>query len=771
MKKLFAASAVLLLCTFVINLSAVAGPQNVLDSRVVTGQKVALSSANGTFQLDFSDAGANFIDCVASASGTLCINNGDSIVDLSNYQNPLFTCTDLGFQAKKSNQTVGNCSAILVADDVIYVGGIRNRNGSALVKVQQKNGAPCPAGYAQVGNKDYCSALLAIDRPPINDLDRLSDNELLVTENRNSINRYTGLGPGTTSISIFADSKTLALAKGTPKEDVQHITLFAYPTNQTAVIVATSFGRLLILGPTGSLLRSQSLSTLGLPALAGCPSVAASYDLTQDTVRVGPLYLSVSNACYVHALVPAPGFPTSAGFMLLSQTSSEATVVGSTKYNPLTVDVYEGQNINFSQCSGPCNVGTATTLSNFTPLPGTATSGTLWQITGIPHCAWIPETCVNQLDPPPPAGPTPQARLCAAGVLRPVGPFSDTSLTCANAPPGLLVFNVTPLLPANFKAEFNLPGGFPDLLMPPDFQAQSVNEYLFDALLFNAGDAQSSETPEIVVDEPPPSYGCPESGPVSPLQSSIVLRMRERALTGGTCNSSGTSCTLNANKGSMITYDCFNPTIQKGCCSLYPLNVMLALNPPAKAAANLWFVDSKLLGNGIDDTAAAKFVDSHFEDMKLFQWAACHNVDNDPNGLAPLDQTTCDQLTHIYDLAKEKWITALTNSAAQNNNCSQASRNYQAFVSQVENLVNAALSYEGNFPACNDGIDNDGDGFIDTADGGCAAPLARDPAGRVQALAAHGAVLPYVVNEMLIPTIPATCPTGFLEDSTYWIFN
>ncbi len=771
MKKRFAASAVLLLCAFAINLSAFASPQNILDSRVVTSQKVALSSSDGTFQLDFFNAGANFIDCVASPSGTLCINNGDNIVDLSNYQNPLFTCTNLGFQAKKTNQTVGNCNAILVADGAIYVGGVRNKNGSALVKVQQKTGSTCPTGYAQVASTNYCSALLAVDRPPITDLDRLSGNELLVTENKSSINKYTGLEPGTTSISVFADSRTLPLAKGTPKEEVQHITLFVYSTNQTAVIVATSFGKLLILGPTGSLLRSDSLSTLGLPVLASCPSVATSYDLTQDTVKAGPMYLSVSNTCYVHALVPANGFPISAGFSLLS---SDQTVVGSTKYNPLTIDVFEGQSVNFSQCSGAgCNIGTATTLLNFSPLPGTATSGTAWEIRGIPHCAWplAADDCVAQL------GLTncgsDQACLCNAGVLRPVGAFLNTSLTCATAPPGLLEFNVTPLLPPNLVAQFN--PAIPPLWISGSFQPQSVNGYFFDALLINAGAAQSSETPVIVVDaqnQLPPSFGCPASGPgISPLQSSIVLRMREAVKTGGTCNSSG--CT--ENKGSMITYDCVNPTSSRGCCSLYPLNVMLALRPPAYNNAGKYFVDTSGVttlsdGSEVDDSAAAKFVDSHFEEMKLFQSPACNNVDNDPNNRAPLDQTTCAQLTQIYANAKSKLITALSNTAAQSTNCSQASRNYQAFVSQVENYIAKAQSYEGNFPACNDGIDNDGDTFIDAADSDCNSP-ARDSAGRVQALAAHGAVLPYVVNRILIPTIPATCPTGWLEDNSEWISN
>jgi hypothetical protein len=335
----------------------------------------------------------------------------------------------------------------------------------------------------------------------------------------------------------------------------------------------------------------------------------------------------------------------------------------------------------------------------------------------------------------------------------------------------LLTFNVTPLLPQNLLDEFDpayLPGGtFPDLWIGPEFQAQPINGYYFDALLYDAPLARSSVTPELVVADIPGSYACPAEGPDSPLQSSMVLRAPEREQNGFECDAG--SCTLGNREhiASAITYDCSSTRSRKGCCSLYPLNTMLALRPPAKNLAGQWYVDSGFIDLNeveetvVDDSAAAKFVDSHFEQLDEFEYPACSDFDTE-NGSPPLDtDTTCNQLEQKRLNAKAKLVHALSNTAA-GNNCSQSSRNYQSFVTQIENYIVIAQP-EGDCTD-NDGIDNDGDGLIDD----CVSPT-DDPLGRVQSLIAHASVLPYAVNEILEPTIPASCETGWLEDDRTWI--
>jgi hypothetical protein len=473
---------------------------------------------------------------------------------------------------------------------------------------------------------------------------------------------------------------------------------------------------------------------------------------------------------------------------------------GTRIYNGHTIHVYEGQNVDFTQCgeAAGCGVGNIATLSNFSPL-GAVTNGTVWEITDIPDCAYNLSACGELLDLEGPSDEDYQEQLCdyglydgidndgdslvdeddeaAFGVLRLVGSSVDSSgdpLTCETAPRELLVRNVTAVLPQDLLAEFNLPDGFPDLLMPPQVRAQEILGNTFDALLFDAGDAQSAETPELLVDAR--GYGCPAASIIegmSPLNSSVVLRMRERALTGGSCIddvSGGRSCTLDEHAGSVITYDCFNPSRSRGCCSLYPANVQLANRQAAlKTVDNelRWYIDSEGDTDPVeDDSAAAKFIDSHFEQLEVFEYPACSDVD-DPGEAQPLDSATCNQLAQKRLNARDKLVNALSNTST-GTNCSQSSRNYQSFLSQIENYIAIAKSYEGNLSACNDGEDNDGDYLVDEDDTDCASP-AQDRLGRVQALIAHASVLPYVVNEILQPTIPAICETGWIEDDSAWI--
>ena len=541
-----------------------------------------------------------------------------------------------------------------------------------------------------------------------------------------------------------------------------------------------------------------------LDDVTGCSAGAleqASYDVTQDADRAGPLYVAASNTCYVHTLGLSLDVSDKIdGFTYVASvaTSDDATTdgidndddgfidgddpEGETDFtrvsNALTINVFEGQSINFSACGEECQVGTATTLSNFKPLDVNKADGTVWEIKGIPHCAWNPQACALLL-PGVDASTEASARsdLCRDGVLRLVGNLLFAG-TCTTVRKELLIVNVTPVLPPDLIAEFtNLPNGFPDLLIPPDYQPQFLLNYHFDALLFRADDSQSGAVPEIIIDTEalaPGSYGCPEENLDTPLNTSIVVRAREDVATS--CSTAGSNCQPDTHQGSMITYDCENPSRSRGCCSLYPVNLQPTLHPPAQTEDGLWFVDTD--GGLVDDSAAAKLLDKLHTELLVFQDLACRNVDGDPNSLAPLDGSTCNQLTQIQGNAGQKLSNALLNTRTPNDNCSGQSRNYQAYRSQVENYLAKVQSYEANFPACNDGIDNDNDGLADTdgvpeeflpPDPKCAGNLARDAAARVQALFAHVSVLPYVLDRMLMPTIPEACPDGWSEFNDEWI--
>ncbi|MFZ9051546.1 MAG: hypothetical protein ACO22K_00935 [Woeseiaceae bacterium] len=781
---LVSASA-LLLGSLTISMSALANPANVLDSLVVTGENFAISSADGaSFSQEFQNNEANLTDCEAKSDGTICIDSGTYIVDLSSWDpsapaTALTECTDIGFEAPKGRQTTGNCSAVTVADDALYVAGIRNKNGSAIFK--------CTAGACN---------LLVQDRPPILDMDRVPSG-LLYLENKDSVILLTGIeGPGAPVVEVLATGRDLGLAKGKVKEELQNVARIVDANGTETYAVTTSFGRLIFFTSAAGSFSQVVETILTGPAAAGCPAVEqAVYDVTQDADRGGSVYASVSNTCYVHTLDDDPA----SGFNL---GSSVVMTDGTRTYNGHTVHVYEGQNVNFADCEPSCGVGTATILSSFIPLPNTNANGTVWEIKGIPHCAWNPEACADVLGY---TSNNPKVELCAAGVLRLVGPLLDDSVDCEDAIPELLVFNVTPVLPPSLVAEF--PGGLPELLIPPDYQAQEIGSYgadgidndgdlavdeadgsesyFFDALLFKADGAQSGAVPELEVDTgliAPGSLECPEDNAVSPLNSSVAVRIQEQFPSALTCGSG--SCALDKHQGAMVTYDCFNPSRLKGCCSVYPINLQAALHQAAQTAEGKWYVDPLDYDSAaVDDSAAGKLLDKLFDELKVAQALACNDVDNDPNELAPLDSSTCSKLTDIYDNAASKLISALLNTAEQtgtNDNCSQQSRNYQSFESQIANFQAVVESYEGNFPACNDGDDNDGDGTADTngavvggtelpPDTQCVGDIARDPAGRVQSLIAKTSVLPYVLNRMLLPSIPSSCPDGWNDGNLDWI--
>ena len=796
---LVSASA-LLLSSLTISISALADPTSTLNSLVVTGQDFAISSADGaSFSQQFKDSNANFTDCEATAAGTFCIDNGTYIVDLSTWipprpetptdpatpaENQLTECELIGFQAPKGKETTGNCSALTFADNTLYVAGIRNRNGSAIYE--------CDIVYdVDEGFTVRGCDLLIQDRPPILDLDRVPGG-LLYVENKDSVIFLDLEGSGAPIAETLATGGDFDLAKGKVKEELQNAQRVVYGNEREAYVVTTSFGRLFAFTSAAGVVNileerdlaaGEGLIPGTLPNVGSCGAAEAGYDTVQNADRGGLLYVSASDTCYVHALE----IDSTSGFDL-TYINSLQTTVDAVAYNGLTVHVYEGQNIDFSQCGdAPCPIGNFATLS-FSSVAGSAASGTVWQVELIPHCAWIADVCVDLLDaefglPDDCGDGDDQACLCEIGVLEPVGPYADPAdpedpaLTCATAPPGLLTLNVSdetyPILPKNLLDEFDpafLPGGvFPDLWIGPQFQAQPVNNYYFDAILYDAPLAQSSTMPELVVADIP-GYECPAEGPDSPLQSSMVLRVPEREKNGFECDAAG--CTLGDKEhvASAITYDCSSTRSRRGCCSLYPLNTMLALLPPAKNAAGEWYLDTagllNLNGTVVDDSAAAKFLDSHFEQLEVFEYPACSDVD-DPGEAQPLDSATCNQLAQKRLNARDKLVNALSNTST-GTNCSQSSRNYQSFLSQIENYIAIAKSYEGNLSACNDGEDNDGDYLVDEDDTDCASP-AQDRLGRVQALIAHASVLPYVVNEILQPTIPAICETGWIEDDSAWI--
>jgi hypothetical protein len=773
-----------------IGTTAVADPANVLDTAVITGQDFAIDSVAGKpFTQQFSNNGANFTDCEATPDGIFCIDSGTYIVDLASWDptdettaaaTALTTCTDIGFQPPKRNQTEGNCSAVTF-DDALYIAGVRNKNGSAIYRCD-----------------DSGCDLLIQERPTILDLDSVPGG-LLYIEDKNSIVQLVLDSGGAPTAVTLATGRDLDLVNsGKVKEEFQNVQRIVYGDDVEAYVVTTSFGRLIAFTSAAgvvTILDDEALAESAeglipiLDDVDGCGAAAPGYDVAQNADRGGLLYVSASDTCYVHAL----DIDLASGFDLTHVASVETTVVDAGEptavaYNGLTVHVYEGQNIIFSQCGDePCPVGNFATLS-FTRAEGSAENGTVWEIELIPHCAWgaVQEVCVGlyeeQFELPIECGDgDAQACLCEVGVLQSVNDPLDSAL-CAGEPPGLLTFNVTPLLPQNLLAEFDpayLPDGtFPKLWMGPEFQAQPVNGYYFDALLYDAPLAQSSVNPELVVADIPGSYKCPaesSAGNVdSPLQSSMVLRAAEREQNGFTCDADD-GCTLTGqeHKASAITYNCSSTRSRKGCCSLYPLNTMLALRPPAKDRDGNWYVDESGVDEiragirdpeiaedpiptfvDVDDSAAAKFVDSHFDQLDEFEYPACSDFDTD-NNAQPLDTATCEQLEAKRLNAKAKLVNALSNTAT-GNNCSQPSRNYQSFVTQIENYIVIAQP-EGD---CNDGIDNDGDGLTDD----CVNP-ANDPLGRVQSLIAHASVLPYAVKEILGPTIPQACATGWDEDA------
>lgn len=784
----------MLMCTLVCGSLITAGPAmaqasatpvQLLDTVTLTGKDFAIQlSEQGPGNFDplllpdlMSDPGRDFGDCVSSnINGLTCLDR-DNVRHWPNPVDPgisqvLFSCShnDLPFNTRKGN----GCTAIdRDAQGAIYLGGRLNGTANIIIKVVRKTGANCPApamAYTEFTGTAgvFCWATIETGRPRIEDIDVIEGSkaesfaggqkQLLVLEERKTVLVYSNFedDPRDTVVDEIASGKRDFGLAG--KEQLLNAALVEYvrpdeDPSEFFIVVATDRGRLISIHADGTPSGVAAFDLAGIPPVtAGCPAGTESFDVIQGT-NGGVVYATDGSACALHVLTTESDLSNGdfAGFAVNASLSTSIDAAESVLFAPLAISVFPGIGFDLDDCFPDCTLissetGAAAALEDV--MVASAASGVvLFHITGLPHCAWIPEECVDLL-----GGSVTSRNDAVAWLLDPnvgallrLDPMSEEY-----APPAeQLIFNVTPFLPAEVTDQIELTGqpagGTPPLLFGPEYRAQIMNGFLFDALFFvpepnvvtdgvltlaiDVGELTGSEL----------GCGLPEL-----LAWDITARASERFPTFDAVY----SLPLDNFQGTMVNAGCGSTRSRSGGVSIFPVN--FELTPCPVTLVNGQYVsdwDGECVIDGDNDEMIVEMADDAvFAKLyvKLYDELLAHLLDRACEETAagadnaPLQQTDCTQLEAVWLNGKDKLVKAI--NATIQPKVSAGSENFGSVQAQLNNYRAKLLS-------------------ADTS----AQPL--DFANRVGEQEARLDTLEHLLNDKLLPSIP---PAGFIEDDNSW---
>lgn len=769
---------------------ASATPIQLLDTLTLTGKDFAIKlSEEGPGNFDpllppdsMTDPERDLGDCVSSnTSGLTCLDR-DNVRHWPNPISPhnsqvLFNCAhaDLPFNTRKGN----GCTAIdRDSQGAIYLGGRLNGTANILIKVVENTGAGCPApatAYSEFTTTagDFCWATIQTGRPRIEDIDVVEGSkaksfadgqkQLVVLEEKKTVLIYSNFedDPRGTAVDEIASGKRDFDLNG--NEQILNAALVEYVRPDEApadffIVVATDLGRLITIHADGTPSGVDAFDLAGIPPVAtGCPAGVESFDVIQGT-NGGLVYATDASACALHVLTATSDMKDDfAGFTLDGSLSTSTDAAGTSLFAPVSISVFPGIGFDLEDCFPDCTLissetGVAASLQDV--MVATAESGVvLFHVTGLPHCAWIPRVCVTLL------GGSVSSRDDAVAWLLDANNIAGSSvgallrldpLSTEYAPPAEeLIFNVTPYLPAEVTDQVELTGqpsgGTPPLLFGPEYRAQIMNGFLFDALFFVPEPNVATDgvlTLEVDVGELTGSeLGC---GLPDLLAWDITIRASERFPTFDADHSPA-----GANfQATMVNAGCGSTRSRTGGVSVFPVN--FELTPcPVTLVGGEYVSDSDgecvidgdnaaMISESADDSIFAKlYVKLYDELLAHLQDRACEEL---PPGAdnAPLKQTDCTQLEAIWFNGKDKLVKAI--NATIQPKTSAGSENFGSVQAQVANYRAKLLS-------------------ADTS----AQPL--DVANRVGEQEARLDTLEHLLNDKLLPSIPAI---GFIEDDNTW---
>jgi hypothetical protein len=731
-------------------------------------------------------AGTNFVSCTLTAGGGLYCLDGSSI---RNWPNPaqyaqsttVLNCADsaLGFDKGKGDP----CTAMTVDQTGTIWLAAKKHNAHSIIKVVPKpiNGCLDNTWVTLGGTSGtLCAKELYSGRPPVVDLIAI-DGEVAA----NFVACPTCVKSGVIGMEerksavFYPDSLTAQpvtlVASGTwglsGNELLQDIAVLQLPGTtyavETNLLATTTTGRILAKN-INQALPVRPVFNIPAKRAAGsvpCPPPPAKLPAPQYGVRASPttdaVYVSDSNYCQVRALHANNGTASFAELTDVNPSPNPPDLTLSTVVNPVPPLPYKryfsvigltiapGSTIDLTTCTTDTGCAiingqdhlAAATLSKVQLAPNSLSGATVFQIKGLPDCRYAAAATF----------PAEKRTVChdkADVVIAPNGASvpvnSDGTLQMGALPPEMrfpsaMRLNVTPLLPADVVNAFNSSGLRTDGLLPPllvsrQYRAQSVSNYIFEAVFVlpqkgvkyvNTFEADF-EVPRLEGDTT--NLPCPRDD-TNLLNWGIATYVSEVYATEVPTSGPVTYVDTLANIG------CGTVKIGASKLSLLPYDMEIApdtwgvkfgpTNPVGETKAN--------------DAVFARLLQSLYADLGQVQTNfACTIADLPANTppqqkQPPITSSLCTSLTSTWANGKakiDKCIEAVfqPKGSASNENC-------QAFVSQLTN-------YRTALPAANP----------------------TDIANRIGELKVRIAVIFNLYYDRFVPSIPAV--GGFCKETT-----
>jgi hypothetical protein len=684
---------------------------------------------------------AGFLACKqTSAAGLTCLTKDEWVVNWSDPSDPdgtldprLFSCDAF---SKLLDERAPNTCTGLTADEsgVIWLAGKNKGKTHSLVKVT------AGACLSENANRQtivgaFCGETWDTGRPLLLDITRvegqLARNVPSVSDGTTTItggDLVVGLEQRLDAVLFSAkdQGKLVSIPGGRNgwnldrKEQLQSIALLQREVGsgfENYVIVTTSLGKVLAkdvadLGATArEIHREDSLDP-------ECVGTAEPLFSLRASPKGEVVYLSNRN-CFRTVALQASGperalelVPATESFFVLDSNGDPTGALQEAPVPPLYtgslgpegLTVAPGEDFNLADCTGgeqdACRVLQGASLWNvsFQGQPGV----TVFQIKNIPDCRWIP------------AGNAPE-ECSATGVIVDDGNTHE---------PSAQYLNIQPLLPQEVLDALEakgveLPG---QLLIAPQFRAQAIQDFYFEAFFFAVDPGTSFngtfdgefDVKVLAGDE----LGCSDTEGVN---WDVVTKVSERYP-----NVEGRYLDMLLNTG------CGSSKIKTIGFSAYSYNLEVTPDTylPGRTVGGV--PDPVVEGN---DAVFGRLLGKLFDDLQYIATHYACTTDADADGSRPISEAKCATL--LSDLANAGDKLGKCIEATYQPKQSASNQNCQSFLQQIG-------------------------GFRDALAAPDPGPVGSDPANRAGELDVRYSVLMHVYDTRFVPSIPVG---GFCVES------
>jgi hypothetical protein len=702
--------------------ATVAGTQQILD-RVFTytSQSVLnLATGNAVRPPDFTNLGINgtaFTTCALTAvNGLYCVDGKQ----LRNWPNPmdpstssvLLSCLDpaLGLDGKSDG-----CTGMAVDQTgAIWLAG-KKKNSHSVIKVVKKVAA-CPAAdWVTLSGGALCALEYYSGRPTLVDIASIdgdasknfrpcpscaAQSGLLGMEERKNAVFFPD--PKASSPIVAVSSRDWGLSGNELLQDVALLQVKNGTVIDSYIVATTSTGRILAKNPA---LVGVARPVFSIPAARGnatrCNADPQQYGLrASSTAEL--LYVSDRNFCQIVVLkTDAPVFNS-----LVNVQQNSANLVLSTvdtdanpdvAYPVLGLAVAPGISFLVSDCVIRCGIVNgagglrAAQLLSVELVSGLPAGAVAFQIKGLPDCRYasapgFPATLLPQCSlPNVVVDPDPLTGQPDVGV-----PHLCGAVPC---PPAARWLNATPLLPGDvvsaYKASGLGNGILPPLLVSPQYRAQSVNSYVFEALFIITNPQirfRDTFEAEFFVERLQDSgtrLGC------TPVDSTLpnLLRWDVATTVSEVYRSVGGQYV-----DSITNIGCGSTKAMGDRLSMLPYNLEVV---PDTYAPTAFSVTPQLVSS--NDAVFARLLQKLYGDLRYVQnELACKQLDSTATTTAPIPAVDCAALDSVWLSGKVKLDKCI--EAAFQPKQSASNENCQSFVSQFTN-------YRSRLPATTSAAD------------------------------------------------------------------